>query len=195
MDCHETRELLWDLYEGELGKDATQKVLAHIEKCPECAREAEKCSLLNGALSRRPIIKAPAAATAAVLERVRPIARRRRALRWARANALAAAGLAAALVLASLAAIGWLPGAPQEEAGAVSRIAARVTDSGKTLLGQASDAIAGAVDYRGALSQVQPWIPLMLAAICVLVLFAALEQHIFSRRLEAKFRSVFRTKQ
>ena len=79
MDCRQTRELLWDLYEGELGKDATREVLAHIEKCPQCAREAEKCRLLTGALSRRPIVRAPEAASAAVLSRVRPIARRRRA--------------------------------------------------------------------------------------------------------------------
>jgi anti-sigma factor RsiW len=192
VNCREAKDILWDLYEGTLPEGVRREVQAHLGACPECARAAAECRLVSDALSPRPMLRAPEAATAAVLERVRPIARRRRALNWVRRNGLTEACLCAAAVLLFLGVLGYLPTGSAEEAGALSRVTAEAGAAAGTMWNYFYQPIADAFDYRAAVSLAVSWLPTALAVVVALVLFAALEEHIFSRRTEAKIRDLLK---
>ncbi len=42
MDCRDIKKLLLDYIEGDLSKEATQKVQAHLHKCKSCSKESAK---------------------------------------------------------------------------------------------------------------------------------------------------------
>ncbi len=192
MNCREAKDIIWDLYEGTLPEKARREVLSHLEACPECARAAAKCRLVNNALSPRPLLRAPEAATATVIERVRPIARRRRALNRVRRNGLTAAGLCAAAVLLVLGFLGYLPSGSTEGRGILSRITTEAGATAGTAWNYFYRPLADAFDYGGAVALARSWLPAAVAVVVALALFAALEEHIYSRRTEARIRSLMK---
>jgi anti-sigma factor RsiW len=93
--CAEIRELLPDVAAGFAAGDESARVLAHLERCPECRRELAALShVADELLTLMPAASPPAGFEAALMRRVAPPPRRRwwpgRALRVALAVLLAA---------------------------------------------------------------------------------------------------------
>ena len=188
MNCQEARDLLWDLYEGDLAPAVYREVIAHIASCPECAREARICEEVNRALQVQPVIKAPEGATAAVLSAVRPAARRRRVVAAARRQWWPITAAAAALVFVALGLWGVIPGfkTAQAEPTPLSRALA----AGGGYARQFADSMADSAWRTFDLGSVAPllagWLWLVAIAVGAFLALVAAEKYLCDRHLAVR---------
>ena len=190
MKCDEVKTLLWDLYEGDLAPQVYRDAIAHISSCVECAREARICEEVNRALKVQPLIKAPGAATAAVMDTVRPAARRRRVLAVVRRQWWPITAGAAALVFVALGLCGVIHGF-EASAAEPSRLDSALAAAGGRVKAFA-DSAADSAWQTFDLGAVRPYLSgrlwmsvIALGAILVLV---AAEKYICDRRLAVKIK-------
>lgn len=186
MECREARDLLWDLYKGELPAQVHRDVTAHIASCPACAREARICREVTSALAPREILRAPQAATMRVMAEIRPLAARKR-LRLRIVERLPIIIWAAAsVVIAVLGLQGLLPGS-RESRTPLARVITAAFDMMAPVAEKAGSLFSDAAVFGSSLPDFSGWLMLLVAVTAAVLALCALEEHVLAKRLQAKF--------
>ncbi len=165
MKCADAQRLFDEYFDGELAERLTAEVREHIASCEACAAEAALYEKVNAFVCARPLLAAPATATARVLETVAgiaaerrdaereaeaqrfvvPVSRARALWAWAGANrrraAALATGVAAALVFAVLQAWGVMPAERGPLSGRASGAVGSLKAYASSIAGQAAESV------------------------------------------------------
>lgn len=200
MNCNDARQRIQDLYDGELPERIAAEVKSHIDSCPSCAREAAIAREVNAALSPMPLMKAPAHATQNVLAAVHAIAAEKAApkSRLQFGGILTWVSAAAAAVIFVLGTLGYLP-SHQSRLDTVAQSAAQraeaaiVTPAVETVKSSPYAAqVPSMASLRLMMSEVAPWLGICVAIVIAVLVLAAVEEELSSRRLAARVSALVR---
>jgi predicted anti-sigma-YlaC factor YlaD len=163
MNCETALALLYDLVDGEIGRDDAVSLALHLAACPSCAQSLAQMKSAEGLYAAKTPVEPPpelagriAAAVRAEAAPARPSAIRGFSI----AAAMAAASAGAALVL------------ERSSPGSLSGLAARIGAASATAL--ASVRLEGAPDAAAAWSRLTAWLATPAALGGSVALLAAL---------------------